>query len=337
MKSNPDLFISLCQIPSDSGKESDIITFLSQYLDTQHIPYTTGPYGMITQLKSTSKTKRKGILLSAHLDSDVGGDTDMNYDIETDSFIFSDVVRFDDKTGVFVLLSCMMCLYRENIELDFDVVFYFSVMEEVGQKGAFQLPVEYIEGVRFGIVVDRMSLRHPEGVRHFVDRYMEIPLCPLDDEEMVVRLLNHEGSDIGGISSRFCSDALEFRMKYDVGVVLPEIVKQNTPFTEALIEVQLEYWDVHQRIAQAINELPLDQRVSGFGSGMRKERTDIVKRMNSILYSGDIHIPDELLFSVINLSLDYDAYGSSLPLAELEETTEIILRFIHNYRQIANP
>jgi len=163
---NRELLLKMLKIPSPSGKEKNIINFICSFLDKEQIKYTLDKAGNIYSLDFPNKP-----LLSAHIDTVQEAEdiimSDFIYDYG--SFIKgAGVIGGDDKCGVFIILEIL----KERK----DINFIFSVQEEVGGLGIFDVienEKEKIKKCSYGLVIDRkgnsdiISVNNGYGTKKF--------------------------------------------------------------------------------------------------------------------------------------------------------------------------
>jgi hypothetical protein len=196
----------------------------------------------------------------------------------------------------------------------------FTVQEEVGQKGVLRIPLYILQSIhasaQYGIMVDRMSSRE-RGFRHVVTNYCGVPLITPSQQKPFMELFDLAlGEPMTQSESEFCSDALEWRGRIDA-----EIVAVNK-----LKTLCKQYTDITDLILKKMKKLAPTERVSGYTTHPRSTRYKIMADIFQELYKSPID--PNLEFSVVNLSLNYDEDDHCISLQELEDTSNLLVRFI---------
>ena len=217
---------------------------------------------------------------------------------------------------------------------------YFSMYEEVGQKGAINLPLELLKEAspQYVIVVDRMSSRHPHGTfRHAVIEYCHVPLTPPGPFPSILSVLGgaqdpRERPDDGdrlqilACPSPYCSDAVEIRGRWDAEVVLPRVLAllQNTdPHTlglrrakdaKALIKegtkLEAKYTKATQAMRALIARAPKSDRVCSYSARPRSSRYKVMAKITLFLYAIHPLLDTSSTFTLL-LTHDDDASSSN--------------------------
>ncbi len=325
-------FEQVARIYNPSGQEHKMMEFISEWLHERSIPFISDiAWGIYfkQEFNIPCNSSRKGVLLSAHMDSDHLSNTiqslhETKFTLDNQGLFHFDKldgeIGLDDKTGITVILSIIDKLLNASVTgCVTPVTVVFSVQEEVGQKGMMLVPTSILESIAkdasYGIVVDRMSKKF-KNQRHVVTSYNNVSL--LSQGEVFLDKLNLAAKR-AGISEKIvdtlsdsCSDALEWRGRIDAEVLLPK----SSPLYE-------EYQNITLEMQQQIKILPTMEKISSFKTGKRAERYELMRRIRERLKQrqGD-------KFSVVNLSLDYDEHNRYMSMIELENTVDLICMFI---------
>ena len=276
-------------------------------------------WGLYFKVNSTeTKNKKNGILFLGHMDSD---DHSESFTIENGSTSASDRIGLDNKSGLSSILYALHLLKESNKSLPYDIHVYFSVMEEVGQKGAMYFPLEKIAGqVRYGISVDRKTNADGGGgVRHFINSYYGVPMLIPGDSKFLEDALGCKG-----VISRNCADIIEVRGRYDAEVIYPKLFGDKDKNLEGY-----NFWTskIKSIIDDKDNPLPCDESVSSMNSSPRKDRYIEMKTIYDLLYASNLEIPEEYKLSVLNLSIDFN--DPVISLKEIEDTSNILMNFFY--------
>ncbi len=239
-------------------------------------------------------------------------------------------VGLDDKTGIVVILNTLLALKQQETEYGTQVPVHvvFTTQEEVGQKGVMNLPFEKLQEIhsctQFGIMIDRMSNRH-KGQRHIVTKYRGVPLIIPSQEDLLLNLFEKAlGAPIPTCESEFCSDALEWRGRIDAEIIAKDL----------LPKLYNEYDNITSGMLKKLKSLPPSQRISGYGAPPRSTRYEVMQKIHVALYYGGVKVPNDQAFSVVNLSLDYDDDKFCISMKELNETTQIVVRFVEHLSKL---
>ena len=256
-----------------------------------------------------------GLLLLGHLDAT---DTPLEpevlgHDIDRAGRVTCEG-SLDDKAGLCAILAGLRLLLDARVEPGLLVHVYFSVREELGQKGAMRFPLERLFGrVRGALAVDRRTGAGQRGQRHWVDSYFDVPLTI---DELCPDVFTRAGIALPREGSRNASDLIELRGRWDAEGVLPaiggheELARAYRAATEAVLTHPL--FPTH------------DQRVSAMRSSPRIERYRILQRVYAALYDrGAAPVAPEWWLSGANLSLDYGA-RNEVSLGELGDVAALV-------------
>jgi len=119
-----DLLLNIFKIPSLSGSEDSMRSFITKFLDERKIPYEIDRYGNIFNTSYKNK-----VLLNAHMDTvQDSNDAKMAKFIRIRGSILKGygVIGADDKCGIYIILELL-----KNRKFNF----LFTVQEEVGCIG----------------------------------------------------------------------------------------------------------------------------------------------------------------------------------------------------------
>ena len=328
-------------IESPSGREKPMIDWICGWLQERGIDYESDPdWGMLFKVPYGNQPEdTNGILLVAHLDR-------------------QEAKPFDDTTGIAVILKVLDDINDMKLDPDltgFNVHIYFSVMEEVGQRGGMVFPIEKLFGrVRYGIAVDRRSSYfhdHSGNRRHIVTRYCGVDTILPEELDIfqyekhrcssnrcainpgnhgthygVVGLFRVRENDIETDSSPNCSDVIELRGRWDMEYVAPYV--QSELDLKGLLE---EY---HKKTEEIIEDWR-NNCVRLHNQPPRTDRYRLMRDMYERLYCGGLHsIPaynETMKFSVVNLSMEYSEVNKTRTLQEMEETVAILKRLFETW------
>ncbi len=160
-----ETFIELCRIPSPSGREDRIASYIRERASSLGVPVTEDDAGevlggnannMVIHLEGDSS--REPLFIVSHMDTVPVPDVEELSVVEENGVIKTDgshPLGADDKAGVAIELELLSVLVEErNSGLNSrGVDFVFSVQEEVGTRGAFVLDSKLINA-RIGFVLD---------------------------------------------------------------------------------------------------------------------------------------------------------------------------------------
>ena len=280
-------------------------------------------WGLYFKIESPESSKTKnGVLFLGHMDSD---DHNQTFTIENGITNAKSEIGLDNKAGLTSILYALHLIKEQNKSYPYDIHVYFSVMEEVGQKGAMYFPLDKIkENVRYGISVDRKTNANGGGgVRHFINSYHGVPMLIPGDSQFIENSL-----ECKGIVSPNCADIIEIRGRYDAEVIYPILVAEND---DKLKEYNTWITKIKSRIEDKVNPLPLEQAVSSMNQSPRRDRYDAMKTIYGALYNGNLAIPEKYNLSVVNLSIDFN--DPKISLQEIQDTSTILLNFLDKYSQ----
>lgn len=315
---------SILPIKNHQGEEKNLSDAIQKLIKEISFPEISevefNPnWGLHFLIKSsnTSKTKN-GVLFLGHLDSD---HHNTSFSIENGITNSTKMLGLDNKAGLSSILYALHLLKEQNKSYPYDIHVYFSVMEEVGQKGAMYFPLEKIKGkVRYGISVDRKTnASRGGGVRHFINSYHGVPMLIPGDTQFIENSL-----ECKGIVSPNCADIIEIRGRYDAEVIYPMLVAENDDNLK-------EYNKWKDEIKSIIEKIPKNQKVSEMYESPRRDRYEAMQTIYDILYKGNLSIPDKYKLSVANLSIDFN--DPLISLQEIQDTSKILLNFLDQYSQ----
>ncbi|MBC1553620.1 M20/M25/M40 family metallo-hydrolase [Listeria booriae] len=152
-----DLFLELVAIPSESGQEQEIITYIQTFLKQRNISSKPSKQqsGLVATLPATDETTEKApiIAFSAHVDTATTPAapkiTLTNGYIETTN---QALLGADDKAGVTAMLAAIDQL-TQNPEPHGQIEFIFTTKEEEGLTGAKLFDLDLVEA-DFGFCLD---------------------------------------------------------------------------------------------------------------------------------------------------------------------------------------
>jgi hypothetical protein len=366
MQNTAELFEQVARIYNPTGGEHEMLSFIQTWLIKNNIvrkaDITTDPSWGLHVSKTyeipishpVNDSPKRGIFFCAHTDSDHLPNTIES--LKSSPFIFNEltnVISFsdldgeaglDDKTGIVAILELLLLLERSQYELDGEhrvkipIHVFFSVNEEVGQKGMMRMPAKILalvaKDVRYGCLIDRMSSRC-NNQRHIVTRYSEVPLTILEDTDTLVNLFSsamadveHTDHDIATSDSKYyCSDSMEWRTRIDAEIVAPAYCSRTN--NKQLAEMLQEYDQITKKIHKMIDAVDIGERYCWGTERPRLTRYQLVERMRRIMYADDTM--QDLYFSVVNFSMHYDEDTKQMNMKELYDTSLIAYHFIHKY------
>ncbi len=317
---------SIIPISNQQGEEKNLSDAIQKLI--KEIPFPeirelefNPNWGLHFIIKSSiTSNPKNGILFLGHMDSD---DHYPTFTIENGATNANTEIGLDNKAGLTSILYALHLIKEQNKSYPYDIHIYFSVMEEVGQKGAMYFPLDKIkEKVRYGISVDRKTNAiGGGGVRHFINSYHGVPMLIPGDSQYIENSL-----ECKGIVSPNCADIIEIRGRYDAEVIYPLLVSEK----DANLE-EYNKWTtvIKSRIEDKVNPLPLDQAVSGMYESPRRDRYEAMQTIYDTLYKGNLVIPDRYKLSVVNLSIDFN--DPIISLQEIQDTSSILLNFLDQY------
>jgi len=350
-----DLTLNVLRIPNpqrlEDGRpgEARLQQFVCEWLQARSIDFESDPAWGVHAFIDTSAghVGRPGVLLAAHMDSDVLDEealASLALDPGVGAIRHRGDVGLDCKTGVALALFALERLRAAQPPVG-AVHVLFTVGEESGQKGALRVPLaeRFAGRVRHAIVIDRMTCgaNAPRGhdrkpVRHVVTKYKGVPLLDPGSGPEMLALLRDSAARLPGaegglpaIESPNCSDALELRGRWDAEVVAREYLREH-PQDQKLAKAVQDYDAVTRFIREAIAVLPADERVSSMNRPPRSTRYEAMLRVHQLLNDGR-RSDRRLGFSCVNLSYDYDESRGSLSLKELGDTASILMTFVELY------
>lgn len=140
------LLLDIFHIPSSSGEEEGMRSYIIKFLKREGIPYSVDPYGNVYNINCRDRP-----LLNAHMDTVQGPD-----DAKLQKFakIYNNqflkgygVIGADDKCGIYIILQLL-----KNNEFNF----LFTVQEEVGCVGArYFVQTNDFSYIPYGLTFDR--------------------------------------------------------------------------------------------------------------------------------------------------------------------------------------
>jgi hypothetical protein len=165
---------------------------------------------------------------------------------------------------------------------------------------------------------------------------MEIPLIHKKHQEMIQKNLNKAAKEIGlkltqpieGLKSNNMSDILELRGRLDCEVILNDLVIDDL-LNDELSKLLSRYQLATNVIFTMMENVKPNESIGGFKSTERKERYDIIREINQLLYS-KYEEKIKIEFSCLNLSMDYNEANGFMDLKEMQNIILLLNQFILN-------
>ncbi|MBC1970205.1 M20/M25/M40 family metallo-hydrolase [Listeria marthii] len=146
-------FTELIQIPSVSGKEKAILTYIKKHLTTLDVPYSLDEnYGLIARIPAT-REKFPTIFFCSHVDTHPNAAAPV-FQLEQDVFTATNGTSLgaDDKAAVAAMLAAIDYFCTEKTPHG-EIEFIFTTKEELGMIGMRLFPEEKITAA-YGYCLD---------------------------------------------------------------------------------------------------------------------------------------------------------------------------------------
>eukprot|EP01080_Neovahlkampfia_damariscottae_P003401 gene3401-5946_t len=364
------LFRKITTIHSEPTNESDLIEYICEWLVEEHICekheiLKDRKIGIFIQkqiLVSKSSSLKNGVMFCGHLDSlHLPSKEDLSntiFERKENKLHFKNLKQgeelgLDDKTGIVTILKLLKDLKNEKKfkENELEEVFvqtekvkeedlksinffvYFSICEEIGQKGIIFFPIEKISSkIDVAIAIDRKTDYHEKNIQHYVNKYMGIPTIHKNHEDMIYAMFNKAaekmelGTSIDRLESKNMSDILELRGRIDCEVILNDLVIDDI-LNDELSRLLNSYQFATNAVMNKMDEVKPNESIGGFKSPLRSERYQNMKKINEILYS-KYSKQVSVEFSCLNFSMDYDEQNQYMDLKEIQNTVLLMKGFI---------
>lgn len=151
-----DLFCNLAQIPSPSGKESNVAEKIIEILSANGISAYTDDFGNVKAIVNATDSTKKPILLSAHMDV-VGDSSPVNIRIsEDEKCLETDKTRTlgaDDKAGVAAAMKLAMEISKNKDLKHGGIELIFTKDEEQNMSGIHHVKFDEINS-EYVLVLD---------------------------------------------------------------------------------------------------------------------------------------------------------------------------------------
>lgn len=327
MQTLETILTKILPIPNSQGEEKNLADAILHLIDEIPFPEISEVdfdpnWGLHFIIPSKNRpVSKNGVLFLGHMDSN---HHNPKFTIENGKTHASSEIGLDNKAGLSSILYALHRLKRDSLSFPYDIHVYFSVMEEVGQKGAMYFPLEKIKGkVRYGISVDRKTGAGRGGVRHFVNSYRGVPMLIPGDSTFIEDTLGCRGE-----VSPNCADIIEIRGRYDAELIYPKFSSESDPLRE-----EYKTWTdkIKSIIEDPVNPLPKNRAVSSMNQTPKKDLYYVMGNIYRELYEKERVIPEEYKLSVLNLSIDFqDPYIS---LKEIDDTSAILIKFLKKHSE----